>query len=115
MSVSLYFDQHVLKAIRRGLRARQVDVITAQEDGTSDWNDERLLDRATELGRVLFTQDEDFLVIFAHRQASDIPFGGVIFAPQLGISNRQAIEDLELFAKTTEPSEAANQLLYFPL
>lgn len=56
MSVALYLDQHVPKAIRRGLRARQVDVISAFEDETSDWDDESLLDRVQQLGRVLFTQ-----------------------------------------------------------
>lgn len=62
MSVALYLDQHVPKAIRRGLRARQVDVISAFEDGTSEWDDDSLRDRVREVGRVLFTQDEDFLV-----------------------------------------------------
>lgn len=76
MSVPLYLDQPVPKAIRRGLRARQVDVISAFEDGTSEWDDDSLLDRVQQVGRVLFTQDEDFLVTASQRQHVGVPFAG---------------------------------------
>ena len=114
MSVALYLDQHVPKAIRRGLRARQVDVISAFEDGTSEWDDESLLDRVQQLDRVLFTQDEDFLVIASHRQNEGIPFAGVLFARQKEASIQQAIRDLELIAKACEPSDFANRVEFLP-
>ena len=38
-----------------------VDVLTAQRDGTTALHDPALLDRATAFGRVLFSQDEDLL------------------------------------------------------
>jgi hypothetical protein len=50
MGVKLYMDAHVRWAVTQGLRLRGVDVVTAQEDGTDDWDDNDLLDRATELG-----------------------------------------------------------------
>ena len=62
MSISLYMDQHVPRAITIGLRIRGVDVLTVFEDGASEWIDTDVLDRASELGRVVFTQDDDFLV-----------------------------------------------------
>ena len=34
MPVALYMDQHIPRAITFGLRARGVDVLTTQEDGT---------------------------------------------------------------------------------
>ena len=37
-------DHHVQGAITRGLRARGIDVLTAEEDGTKRWPDDRLLD-----------------------------------------------------------------------
>jgi hypothetical protein len=40
-----------------------VDILTAHEDGTSELQDSALLDRAAELDRVLFTQDDDLLVM----------------------------------------------------
>jgi predicted nuclease of predicted toxin-antitoxin system len=56
-------DHHVPAAIARGLRRRDVDVLTTEEDRTTDWDDEQLLERAARLGRIIFTQDDDFLVI----------------------------------------------------
>jgi hypothetical protein len=35
MSVKLYMDHHVSRAITAGLRLRKVDVLTAFEDGAS--------------------------------------------------------------------------------
>jgi predicted nuclease of predicted toxin-antitoxin system len=66
VSIPLYMDHHVDAAITDGLRRRGIDVLTSREDGTDTWEDEPLLERATLLGRVLFTQDDDFLAI-AHR------------------------------------------------
>lgn len=60
MTIALYMDHHVPRAITSGLRLRGVDVLTAYEDGTHELDDPILLDRAGELGRVLFTQDDDF-------------------------------------------------------
>ncbi len=57
MTVKLYMDQNVPRAITVGLRLRGVDVTTAYENGTSELSDPELLDRSGELGRVLFTRD----------------------------------------------------------
>ena len=45
------------------LRVRDVDVLTAQADDAEQLEDRELLDRATALGRSLFTQDEDLLAL----------------------------------------------------
>ncbi len=54
-------DVHVPAAITRALLARGVDVLTSQADNTTRLDDPLLLDRARELGRTIFTRDEDFL------------------------------------------------------
>jgi predicted nuclease of predicted toxin-antitoxin system len=54
-------DVHVRRAVTEGLRQRGVDVVTAQEDGSATLDDPLLLDRASALGRVLFSQDGDLL------------------------------------------------------
>ena len=54
-------DVHVRKAIINELIARGVDVLTAQQDGTATLADPELLDRATALKHVPFTQDADLL------------------------------------------------------
>jgi hypothetical protein len=61
VSLDLYMDVHVPAAITRALVLRNVDVLTAQLDGTTRLDDAALLDRATALGRVLFSQDDDLL------------------------------------------------------
>ena len=68
MSVGLYRDVHVPAAITRGLLLRGVDVLTAQIDGTTGLEAPDLLNRATDLGRVLFSQDEDLLAEATKRE-----------------------------------------------
>ena len=46
MSVRLYFDVQVRRAVADGLRQRGVDVLRAQEDGAAELEDPELLDRA---------------------------------------------------------------------
>lgn len=108
-------DVHVHRAITEGLRRRGVDVLTAQEDGARKFDDDVLLNRAGELGRVLFSQDEDFLTETARRQQNEEPFAGVIFGRQSEVTIAQYIADLELLAKVCEPDEMVNRLQYLPL
>jgi hypothetical protein len=56
MTVAFYMDEHIHYAITVGLRLRDVDVLTVQEDGRSGVLDILLLERATELQRVVFSQ-----------------------------------------------------------
>lgn len=115
MTLGLYMDHHVPSAITRGLRRRGVDVLTAEEDGTADWGDPKLLDRAGELGRILFTRDSDLLTEAARRQRGGQPFATVVYAHQLEVSIGRCVSDLEVIAKTAMPSEAVEQVVYLPL
>lgn len=115
MSVALYMDVHVRRAVTNGLRLREVDVMTAQEDGTALWADDRLLDRAGELGRVLFSQDDDLLAEAEVRQREGRRFGGVIYAHQLAITIGQCVKDLELIAKVAEPEDLVGRVEFLPL
>jgi predicted nuclease of predicted toxin-antitoxin system len=115
VSVRLYMDVHVRRAVTDGLRLRKVDVFTAQDDGAGKFDDPELLDRATELGRVLFTQDDDLLREAKQRQQSGEHFSGVIYAHQLNITVGQCIADLELIAKASEPEEWINSTVFLPL
>jgi predicted nuclease of predicted toxin-antitoxin system len=54
MSLKLYMDAHIPRVITDSLRARGIDVLTAQEDGADELTDPDLLDRATALGRILY-------------------------------------------------------------
>lgn len=115
MSIRLYVDVHVRRAITEGLRLRGVDVLTAQEDGAREFDDPDLLERATALGRVLFTQDDDLLREAKQRQQTGETFAGVIYAHQLNLTTGQCIADLELIAQASEPAEWINRTEYLPL
>lgn len=77
-------DVHVRRAVTAGLRPREIDVLTAQEDGAAELDAAQLLDRATSLGRVVFTQDRDFLRE-GHRAPKNRP---VLFRHSLCPSDR---------------------------
>ena len=115
MSIKLYMDVHVRRSVSIGLRLRGVDVLTAQEDGAGELDDSRLLDRVTELGRILFTQDDDLLREAARRQQIGESFSGVIYGHQLNVTIGQRIDDLEIIAQATETEEWINQVVYLPL
>ena len=65
MTVKFYMDEHIHKAVTNGLRIRGVDVLTVQEDGLAGEPDMIILDRATALNRLIFSQDQDFLIYLA--------------------------------------------------
>ncbi|MBI4321956.1 MAG: DUF5615 family PIN-like protein [Chloroflexi bacterium] len=115
MAVALYVDQHVPRAITSGLRLRNVDVLTAYEDGASELDDAALLDRATSLGRVLFSQDDDLLTEATHRQEKGMSFSGVIYAHQLRLSIGGCVDNLALIAAAGRPEDLWNQALFLPL
>ena len=57
MPVALYMDENVSRTIADELRKQGIDVITIQEDGLMGVPDSDILDRATQLNRVVFTYD----------------------------------------------------------
>jgi hypothetical protein len=113
--IRFYMDVHIPKAITIGLKLREVDVITAQEDNAVTLPDPCLLERATELQRVLFTFDDDLLCEATKRQMDGVLFGGVIYAHLLKISIGKCISDLELIAKSGEPADLMNRVEFLPL
>lgn len=114
MAVSLYMDVHVPYAITAQLCNRGVDVLTAQEDGRDETDDDDLLERAAALSRVIFTQDIRFRVMAEDWQRTGRAFAGLLFGPQLGGTIGQYVADLELIAKLSEPREWQNVVEFLP-
>ncbi|WP_152054443.1 DUF5615 family PIN-like protein [Tautonia marina] len=115
MPLSLYMDVHVPMVVTQTLRRRGVDLLTSQEDGTSTAEDDVLLARATALGRLLVTQDQDFLRISAEWQLTGQSFTGILFAAQQGASLGLLAADLELIVSCGEPDELRDRVTYLPL
>jgi predicted nuclease of predicted toxin-antitoxin system len=112
MSVGLYMDVHVPFSITRGLRRRGVEVITAQDDGTTRVADPELIDRAMAMGRMLFSQDEDMLVEAVQRQRLSQPCATIIFAAQMDCSVGRCVADLEALAKAATIEDTLGQIIY---
>jgi len=80
-------DVHVHAAITAGVRWRGIDGVTAQEDGATRLEDVLLLDRATALERVLFSQNDDLLAIARARQTQGCSLQG----SSMGINSRRPL------------------------
>ena len=115
MPFPVYMDAHVPAAITAGLRRCGIDVMTCQEDGTDRAPDAILLERATSLGRILFSQDEDLIALAAECQRERKAFSGVIYAHQLSAGVGTLIRDLELVLSCCSHDELANRVTYLPL
>jgi uncharacterized protein with PIN domain len=76
--IKFYADEHVPKAVVRGLRQRGVDVLSVSEAGMLGATDDEHLKRARDEGRVIFTQDDDFLRLHAAGKSH----GGIVYSPQ---------------------------------
>ncbi len=108
-------DHHIPKSITVGLRMRKVDVITAYEDQAHQLDDRALLDRASELERILFSQDDDLLVESARRQKNNIHFAGLVYAHPLNISIGTCIKQLELLSRTADLEDFSNKVVFLPV
>jgi hypothetical protein len=108
-------DHQVRREVTEGLRLRGVDVVTAAEDGTNRLLDPALLDRAAVVGRILFTQDEDFLIEAARRQQEGESFVGVVYGHQQRVTIGQCVSDLEFLCLAGEPADFADKVVYLPL
>jgi hypothetical protein len=108
-------DVHVPISITEQLRRREVDVLTAIDDGARQRSDAELLERARQLGRVIFTQDVGFKALAEEWLRQDRPFAGLLFGHQMGGSIGQFVRDLELIAKASTEDEWVNAIEYLPL
>ena len=115
MSLSFYMDHHVHSAITQGLRRRGIACLTAEEDGTERLADDLLLMRASELGRIMFSQDDDLLAIAADWIRSSRQFARLIFGHPLGLTVGRAVGDLELIAQVLSAEEMRSQIFWIPL
>lgn len=92
-----------------------VDVLTAAEDGAARLDDESLLTRATQLNRILFSQDSDLLVLANRWLATGRRFAGLVYCRQGALSLGDMIRDLEMIAQALGPDEAENRIYFLPL
>lgn len=108
-------DENVPRQITVGLRLRDIDVLTVQEDERTGILDPQVLAWATELQRVLFSRDDDLLALAHQRQIEGVSFPGVVYSHPQGISIGACVRELEIIAKASTLEDTLNQVQYLPL
>jgi hypothetical protein len=100
-----YADENVKSAVVHGLRQRGMDIVTAQERGQRQTDDETLLATATSEDRLLLTNDTDFLRIHAEWLATGRGHAGIVYWPQERPVG-EAITRIHQYALLTSPDDA---------
>ena len=106
MAIKYYLDEHVHPGVTKALEQRSVDVLTAQQAGMLGVDDEKHLQFSTSHGRVIFTQDDDFLDLHWRMK-----HGGIVYAHQK-TPMRQIIEGLILIYEALTEDEMKNHVEY---
>jgi hypothetical protein len=90
-------------------------VLTAQDDTAGQLDDRLLLNRATELDRVLVSQDADMLREGTQLLESGEEFSGIVYGHRLQITIGQMVEDLALIAQVTTKEEWRGKIEFLPI
>ena len=91
-----YMDEHVPRSVTMGLMRRGIEVETTQSRGMLGESDTHQLLFATGLDCVMFTQDDDFLVL----AAVESDHTGIVYAPQgtpIGVMVRSLVLITEVY------------------
>jgi len=105
--IKFYTDEHVAKAVVKGLRQRGVDVKSVIDAGMLTATDQEHLALAWREGRVIFTQDDDFLRL----HATGVNHAGIVYAPQ-GTSIGEIIFGLMLTYQVLDAEDMKGHVEY---
>ena len=98
--IRFYFDENMPNSVVRALRARGVDVLTTSEAGNLGATDEEQLRFAVGEGRVMVTQDADFLVL-----AGDVEHSGIVYCKMRSRGVKEMIGGLMLIWSVLGPED----------
>jgi len=106
-NIRFYLDEHVAKVVARGLRQRGVDVRTVAEAELLGASDEKHLEFVQSEGRVIVTQDDDFLHLASRIQHHP----GIVYTPQ-HTPIRKIISGLMLIYQVLNAAEMQDHVEY---
>ena len=107
-TIRFHLDENCHRAVAEGLRRRGVDVSTTPEAGLMSASDQEQLAYSLAQGRVVFTQDRDFLRLHAAR----IQHAGIAYCEKDTHSVGEIIQGLILIWELLEPDEMRNHVEY---
>jgi len=106
-SIRYHVDEHIARLIVRGPRQRGIDVTTPLDVNLISAQDKEHLQYAAHGGRLLVTQDVDFLRLHAEGQ----PHAGIAFFPQ-GRPSPDILQKLVLLHAVLTATEMLGQVEY---
>jgi hypothetical protein len=106
--IRFYLDENVPTEVTRQLTFSGVDAVSVRDLGLLGSADLDHLRRATELGRVLCTHDQDFLRL----AAEGIEHAGIAFSPQDRASIGSWVRALRALHARLEAGQANNQVFF---
>jgi predicted nuclease of predicted toxin-antitoxin system len=107
-TIRFHLDENCDPRIAAGLRLHEVDITTTAEAGLLHASDDEQLAYALSQGRVIVTQDTDFLRI----AAADRETPGIAFYSAENRSIGHVIRDLLLIWEVYEADEMGNRIEY---
>lgn len=106
--IKFHLDENANNAIAQGLKRQGVDVTTTLEAGLISANDEQQLFFAYSHGRVIFTQDRDFLQL----HYSGVNHSGIVYCMKESRSIGDILLGLILIWEVLTPEEIRGNIEY---
>ena len=106
-TIRFHLDENCPRALAVGLRRRGIDVTSTPEAGLLEATDEVQTAHALSEGRIIFTQDEDFLAI----HSSGTPHPGIAYCKK-DTRSIEIIRGLILIWEVYESDDMAGRIEY---
>ena len=107
-TILFHLDENVDPRIAAGLRIHGIETTTTPEAGLLQADDLEQLAYIMLQGRVIVTQDPDFLRL----HAAGHPHPGIAFYPSASRSIGKVIRGIRMIWELLEPAEIANRIEY---
>lgn len=105
-TIRFHLDEHVAHAVADGMRRLGIEVTTSTDASLLGAADADQVAYGLAQGRVIFTEDDDFLAL----AAAGVEHAGLAYARQNSRSIGHIIRALELIWEVYEPDEMRNRV-----
>jgi hypothetical protein len=107
-AIRLYFDENVEIAVAEQIQAHGIEAVTVRDLARLGDTDENRLARATQMGHVLCTCDQDYLRL----AAEGVEHAGIIFAQDRTTTIGDWLRRLELICGVLTAEDMKNHVEY---
>lgn len=107
--IEILADEHIRETVVRGLSRRGVAVHTVRAEGLAGAPDAKVLTVATDQGRVLLTNDDDFLVLAGKGRHS-----GIIFQTSQFVTPASVLRAVVRLVDSVPPEAFTESVFFVP-